>query len=152
MKIWVKVLVVAALMASVGLLSCSSEQAEPQVRFTAYKIESEMEWLGRGAIVNLTLEVENEGQEDARVVVVYADLLNTDGTPRDITSAYIGSLPTGASYRETLTLDGEWRGRYRIKIEVKDATGSQDMMTSEEFILDPAIPWQMIFSLLTYLL
>ena len=96
--------------------------------------------------------MENEGQEEAKTVVLYADLLNTDGTIRDRTEAYIGSLPPGASHRETLTLDGEWRGRYRIKIKVKEATVSQDMMTSEEFILDPAIPWGMIFSLLAYLL
>jgi len=147
-------LIATILIALVGLLNCSSQQAkpQPQVRFTGYKAESQIEWLGRGAILNLTLEVENKGQAEAKTVVLYADLLNTDGTIRDRTEAYIGSLPPGASHRETLTLDGEWRGRYRIKIKVKEATVSQDMMTSEEFILDPAIPWGMIFSLLAYLL
>lgn len=118
----------------------------PQVRFSDFKAETDFEWLGRGAIVNLTLEVKNEGRASARWVTVKAALLE-DGTIKDSYSELIDYLAPGATHQiKNVILDGEVGHTYRIQIEVMDIVGSHEMRKSEEIMLD--LPWGQIITFL----
>jgi len=120
----------------------------PRVKFSGYKASAEGFW---DRVINLTLEVKNEGRASAKGIMLYADLLRKNGTIRDTASAHFSYLAPGATHQITLILDGEVANVYYILIRVEDGLGSGDMMTSEYFTLTPPISWELIFSLLPYL-